>query len=66
MAVRRIRTESTGSATIAVANNAPTGVVNNNGTSNAAVLTVAEFTTFVNQYNALLAAAKAHGIVNAS
>lgn len=62
---RRIRTEGTGNATIAAANNAPTGLANNSNVANT-VLSIAEFTTFADKFNLLLAACKDHGIVNAS
>jgi hypothetical protein len=65
MAVRRIRTDGTGSAVIAAANNAPTGVAANSA-GNETVLKISEFTTFADKYNALLAALVAHGVVNSA
>jgi hypothetical protein len=65
MSVRRIRTDATGSATIAAANNTPTGQ-NTSANVSTTVLTIAEFTTWADQFNSLLAACKAHGIVNSA
>jgi hypothetical protein len=65
MSVRRIRTDATGSATIAATNNAPSGIAANASSSNA-VLTITEFTVAADLFNSLLAACVAHGIVNSA
>jgi len=69
MAVRRLRTDGTGSATIAAANNTPTGtnanlIVANNSTLT--VPTMANYTTLADKLNSVISALAAHGVLNAS
>jgi hypothetical protein len=69
MAVRRIRTDLTGSAHIAAVNNAPTGTNANLIVSNNAGLTVptlTNYTTLTDALNLVITALQAHGVLNSA